>query len=197
MAPVNLFVIGLVGEKGGGKGTFAQILAEETPSNLRCVRVRFSDLLRETLHAWALPVTRANLQNLSRIMVQTYGNGTLAQAIAQRISRTAAHIVVLDGVRWEEDRALVRSFSQHLLVYVTADPHMRYARIRSRGENADDTESGFATFMAEERAVAEQDIVRIGATADITIRNEETVAELRAHARRVLVQALTPHALKK
>lgn len=183
-----MLVIGLVGEKGGGKGTFAEMLAAETPRGVRCVRVRFSDLLRETLNQWALPITRQNLQNLSKVMVQTYGADTLAHATAQRIQRTDADIVVVDGVRWEEDRKLIRSFPHNILVYVTARPEVRYARIRGRGENTDDAHAGFTQFMVEEQAVAEIDIPRIGGTADIHIVNEGTVEECRAQAREVIAR---------
>lgn len=190
-------VIGLVGEKGGGKGTFSEMLAAEAPRGVRCAWVRFSDLLRETLDMWSLPHTRQNLQELSRIMNVTYGSGTLANATRQRIARCDADIVVLDGVRWEADRALIRSFPQNLLVYVTARPEVRYARIRGRGENADDARAGLAQFMAEEQAVAEIDIPRIGATADIRIVNEGTVEQFRARARSLLARVTDKDGLQR
>lgn len=185
-----MVVIGLVGEKGGGKGTFSEMLAAEAPRGVRCARVRFSDLLRETLEQWALPITRQNLQNLSKVMVEMYGADTLSHATAQRIQRTDADIVIVDGVRWEEDRKLIRSFPQNILVYVTAKPEVRYARIRGRGENADDARAGFTQFMAEEHAVSELDIPRIGATADIRIVNEGTVEEFRTQAQEVIARTL-------
>lgn len=182
-------VIGLVGEKGGGKGTLTKLLREDAPPGVTVATMRFSDLHRETLALWHLPITRQNMQELSRILVAAYGKDVIANAMRVRIETTAAQLVVVDGVRWEDDRLLIRSFPRNLLVYVTADARVRFERIQGRGENHDDHTASFEQFMDEERALAEQSIAHIGATADVTISNEGGMEDMRAHAKRILDRA--------
>ncbi|MBI4434595.1 hypothetical protein HY635_02150, partial [Candidatus Uhrbacteria bacterium] len=166
---IRMVVVGLVGEKGGGKGTAVRLIGDALPTGTRCVGVRFSDLLRETLDLWHLPHTRANLQNLSKMMDAEFGNGTLAHAMGHRIARIAADVVVLDGVRWEADRLLIRSFANNLLIYITASTRTRYDRLCARRENAKEHETSYEQFLEEERATSERAIPAIGATADVRI----------------------------
>ncbi|MDO8425621.1 MAG: AAA family ATPase [bacterium] len=187
-------VVGIVGEKGSGKGTLVGLLAEAAPSHLSVVGMRFSDLHRETLALWDLPITRQNMQELSRVLVDAYGADVIARAMHRRIERTQADIIVVDGVRWEEDRKLIRSFPVNILVYVTASAQLRFERIRGRGQNVDDHQASFQQFMDEERALAEQSIARIGVTADIIIRNEGTIEEYQRHVQHVLHRVLTHQA---
>lgn len=187
-----MLVIGLVGEKGSGKGTFAATLERIVQSGTRIARVRMSDVLRETLDLWHLPHTRANLQTLSKAMDTEFGNGTLAHAIGHRIAAADASIVIVDGVRWEADRLLLRSFGRNLLVYVTASPRIRYERTCARGENAMESSTTFAQFLEEERATSEQAIPRIGVTADATIVNGGTIEEFTAAIRACYEQHIVP-----
>ena len=172
-------VIGLVGEKGSGKGTFARLFAEAAPDK-KNVAMRFSDILRETLDIWHIPTTRTNLQKLAVVMDEALGAGSLSNAIYERVIGMHADIVILDGVRWETDVALIRRFSKNLLIYVTASPEMRYRRTLVRGENAGERETSFEQFMQEELAANETGIPRIGADADCVIRNQGTVEEYKS-----------------
>lgn len=183
-----MIVIGLVGEKGSGKGTFAELFAASAPAGSRVVRVRFSDILRETLDCWHLPSSRANLQNLSKVMDAEFGNGTLAHAMGHRIANTQADLVILDGVRWEADRLLIRSFPQNLLVYVTAAARVRYERLRARGEKTGESTTTFEQFLEEEGAIAERAIPAIAATADARIMNEGSLDELRRQVNAVIAR---------
>lgn len=187
-----MLVIGLVGEKGGGKGTAVRLITEALPPGVRCVGVRFSDILRDTLTQWHLPHTRANLQNLSKIMDAEFGNGTLAHAMGHRITNIDADIVVLDGVRWEADRLLIRSFATNLLIYITASTRVRYDRICGRSENAKEHESSFEQFLTEEQAISERAIPAIGATADVRITNEGTFDAYVEQIRRCCTERVVP-----
>lgn len=187
-----MLVVGLVGEKGGGKGTAVPLISEALPAGTRCVGVRFSDILRETLTLWHLAHTRANLQNLSKMMDAEFGNGTLAHAMGHRIANIAADVVVLDGVRWEADRLLIRSFASNLLVYITANTRVRYERLRVRKENAKEHETSYEQFLEEEQATSERAIPAIGATADVRIDNEGSREEFIEHLRQCCDQYVTP-----
>lgn len=181
-----MLVVGLVGEKGSGKGTFAELLENGAPAGKRVVRVRFSDLLRETLDLWRIAKTREHLQTLAAIMVKHYGPETLAHATVHRVAEAKADVVLLDGVRWEADRLLIRSFEHNLLVYITASPRIRYERLRGRSENAKEGQTTYEQFLKEEHAVTEHAIPAIGATADIRIVNEGSRDELRRYINAVI-----------
>lgn len=173
------FVLGLVGEKGSGKGTAAKLLAELVRPQ-RVAVVRFSDVLRATLALWDIAPTRAHLQDLAKIMVDRYGADALAHAIAVRVQRADAEVVILDGIRWQADVELLRQFPRHLLVYITADARTRYARLIARGEDVGEREMSYAQFCAEEQKVNELEIPRIGAAAEVRITNAGTLEEFRA-----------------
>ena len=187
-----MVVVGLVGEKGGGKGTAVRLIGEALPPGTRCIGVRFSDILRETLTLWHLPHTRANLQDLSKMMDAQFGSGTLAHAMGHRIASIDADVVVLDGVRWEADRLLIRSFANNLLIYITASIRTRYERLRARRENAKEHETSYEQFLEEEQATSEHAIPAIGATADVRINNEGSVENFAQQLRQCCDQHVRP-----
>ncbi|MBI4433861.1 hypothetical protein HY632_03740 [Candidatus Uhrbacteria bacterium] len=172
------FVIGLVGEKGSGKGTAVGLLRELVAPR-RVVTTRFSDVLRETLALWDIAPTRVHLQDLAKIMVDRYGADALAHAIAVRVQHADADVVVLDGIRWQADVDLLRQFSQHVLVYITANAQVRYARLVARGEDVGEREMSYEQFCAEEQKINELEIPRIGGYADVQLINAGTLVEFR------------------
>jgi dephospho-CoA kinase len=171
-------IIGLVGEKGSGKETFGIIL-KELALPLEVSRIRFSDLLKETLNLWDIPITRENLQNLAVLLDKGFGDGTLSHAIFQRISKINADIILLDGVRWETDVAMLNKFPNPLLVYVTADLKVRYERLKNRGEKTGEETTSFEQFLKEEGAENELLIPKIGAVSDAILENNGTLEEFR------------------
>ncbi|MBI4067862.1 hypothetical protein HY413_00440 [Candidatus Kaiserbacteria bacterium] len=185
-------VIGLVGEKGGGTGTFATTLADIAKDE-KIVAVRFSDLLRETLDLWHIAPTRANLQKMAVVMDDGFGAGTLSNAIYERVAQLKADIVIIDGVRWETDVALIRRFPKNLLVYITASARVRYDRTIARGEKSGESTTSFDQFMREEQATNELLIPKFGAAADHIIKNEGTIAEYKKAVTVCYTDHIAPH----
>lgn len=171
-------VIGLVGEKGSGKETFSAFLGEVAKGK-KIEHIRFSDLLKETLEAWSIPVTRHNLQHLVVIMDKGFGIGTLSHAVEKRIENLQADIVILDGVRWESDVDLLKRFPKNILVYVTSTLHLRYDRLKKRGEKTGEESTSFVQFMKEEKAKNELLIPKIGASAEVKIENNKSLKEFK------------------
>lgn len=166
-------IIGLVGEKGSGKDTFAKYLSEI--SEKKITHIRFSDLLKETLKLWDLPITRANLQKLAQVL-EDFGSGTIAHGIEKQIENTTADIIILDGIRWAPDVELLEKFP-HKLVYITADPKLRYERLKTRGEKDGEKDMSYEQFLEEERAPNELLISEIGSKADLKIENNNSIEE--------------------
>lgn len=171
-------VIGIVGEKGSGKDTFANLLKECLPAR-KVAHLRFSDILGETLKLWNIPATRHNLQYLAIVMTNQYGQDALTRALAARIASHDADIVVIDGIRWDSDVPMLRAFEDNHLVYVTASLEIRFDRTKLRKEKAMEGETSFEKFKEEELVATELEILRIGKKADIIVKNEGTMADLK------------------
>lgn len=170
-------VIGLVGEKGGGKGTFQKILMEMLP-NKKISCVRFSDVLTDTLKLWNLPLTRENYQKLSPAMRKAYGPEVVARATYQRADPNA-DIIILDGIRWQADVDLLRSLPNNLLIYITAGAKTRYERSKARKEKAGEDQTTLEQFLTEEQAETELLIPTIGMGAEIKIGNNGSMEEIK------------------
>lgn len=177
MAAEKKTVIGLVGEKGSGKGTFGTILKEILPQKT-ISRIRFSDVLTDTLSLWGIPQTRSNLQTLAVIMKNQYGPA-LSHAVYIRILRNTSDIVLLDGIRWQPDVDLLRSMPSNLLVYITAPTRIRYERTRERAEKPEESTMQYEQFLKEETSENEILIAKIGTTADFKINNTGTLEQFK------------------
>ena len=184
-------VIGLVGEKGSGKETFGNFLKVLLPRK-HIDRIHFSDILVETLALWDIPKTRSNLQILAQYM-EEFGKGTLSSAIKKRALKSKAEIVIIDGIRWESDLKMLKSFPKNLLVYITADLKIRYQRTKLRKEKAFEEATTFEQFMKEEKAKNEVLIPKIGYGADFKIINNATLEEFRAQVEKFSDKYLHGH----
>jgi dephospho-CoA kinase len=170
-------LIGVIGEKGSGKGTFAALYRELSKKPIACIKS--SDVLAETLKLWHMPLTRANLQNLAIYMDGGFGNGTLSHAVRERIAVAAEDVVIFEGIRWPTDVDLVRSFPGNILVSITASPDIRFERLKKRKEKIGEGEMNHEQFMQEEQAKTEVYIADLAAKADIKIDNSGDEAALR------------------
>lgn len=181
----NKIIIGLVGEIGGGKDTVAKLLTKELEGEKTVSNFRFSNILRETLELWDIPMNRDNLQSLPVIMDNNFGEGALTRAMRKRIENDSADIIIINGVRWETDRDFIRSFSNNFLVYITAPTEVRFERIKARGENVGENDISLEEFMEDEKAKSESFIKEIGASADFKIDNNGTLEELQTKVSQV------------
>jgi dephospho-CoA kinase len=172
------FIIAVVAEKGAGKGLFVRIVQRLLPEK-NIVAVRFSDIWRSILHTLAREESRENISNLATaIRALFHDDGILVGAMQKRIAETDADIIILDGLRKEEELdPLVRKHGG-LLVYIAASPEMRYARRREHAETTDERGMSWEQFMHQEGLAPEVTIRHIGETmADAVIENNGSVEE--------------------
>ncbi len=171
-----MIVIGITGEIGSGKDTFSAHLIKIAKGK-KIVRMRFSDILKQTLELWNLPLTRHNLQYLAIIMDKQYGKGTLTNAVRHKILREKADMVIIEGVRWLTDVPLIRSFERNFLVYITSDLEIRFKRVKKRAEKVDEKSLTISRFKSEDKAPTETQIKKIGQDADFKIENNFSLEE--------------------
>jgi dephospho-CoA kinase len=170
-------VIGIVGAPLAGKETCANLLKKLLLEDGYSVsRHTFSEILRETLDLWGIPHGRDNEQRLSIMMnAETgFGDGALSRAIKHRIMNEDVDVTILDGVRWLGDETMLRSLTdvgiKSILIYITADPKVRYGRLLARNRARESTTT-WEDFERQGHARTEVDIPDIGGRAEIVLEN--------------------------
>ncbi len=195
-------VIGITGEKGGGKETVGDILKTLVDRDVRIghllyeinetrfSRHRFSDIINESLTLWHLSSTRENQQKFGQMMNTGFGDGTLARAVRTRIMKCATTVVIVDGIRRTSEEEMIRSIPGSMILYVTAPVATRYGR--PRASRPGESEKTFEQFLCEEEAPTELEIPQIGARADYRIENVGSREELECSVRELFEQHILP-----
>ncbi|MBI4812109.1 AAA family ATPase [Candidatus Falkowbacteria bacterium] len=167
-------IIGLVGELAAGKGTIVKYLEEKYGA----ASYRFSTPLRDVLERLHLEINRKNMQDVSRILREYFGQNLLAKTIAEDAKNDSNKVIAVDGVRRPADIEYLSKLPEFKLVYITADVKIRYERLLKRGENAGDKNKTFEQFLRDHEAETEILIPKIGKEADYKIDNNGTLEKL-------------------
>jgi dephospho-CoA kinase len=112
----------------------------------------------------------------------------LSTASKNRIGSAKADIVLFDGVRWESDVKLVRSFRKNFLIYVTADPKVRYERTKARKQKVGEDLATFDQFLEDEKIATEIYIPEFGKSADFKIENNGTLDDLKSQITKIWLE---------
>ncbi len=177
---MNRITIGLVGEKGAGKGTFCKLFREVLAENGIITSVdefKFSDPMRKTLDEYDVDITRANLQDLAYFM-NSRRPGAVTERMRKMLEANRAQVSILDGVRWPSDEKFIRTLSGGILLYITARSDVRFGRLGGRDENVGEKGMTREQFDAEEKAETEIFIPEIGIRADWEIKNNSNDREI-------------------
>ena len=65
------------------------------------------------------------------------------------------------------------------MVYVTADPQIRFGRLRARSQRAGEKDMSKEDFLRQENALTESFIEELGKQADFPIDNNGTLEDLK------------------
>lgn len=170
-------VIGLIGEKGAGKGTVSDYLLEKYGA----VHFGTSKILRRTLEDLHLSVTRDNLIKLALVLKEGYGPSVIIDSLIQDIEKNNAELAMADGIRMHGDvEPFQKKYRENFfLVYVTADLRLRYKRTKMRKEKEGEDEATLEQFMEEEGRLTELSIHEIGRHAEFKLNNNGTADELK------------------
>jgi len=177
-------VIGLIGEKGAGKGTVSDYLIEK----YQAVHYGTSKILRRTLEDIHLPVTRDNLVKLALVLKEGYGPTIIIDSLIQDMEKNGSDILIADGIRMHGDvEPFRKKYGENFyLVYVTADLKIRYERTKMRKEKAGEGDATLEQFLEEEGKLTEVSIHEIGRQADFKLNNNGTPEELIAQTEEML-----------
>jgi dephospho-CoA kinase len=174
-------IIGLTGEMGGGKDTFYQYVKE----NYENVFVlKFSDALTEVLKIFFDAVKREDQQWLGSSLRERFGKDILVRALIKKAKNIEEGIIILNGVRKELEVPAIKEIGGKI-VYITAEPKLRWERVVLRKEKADD-DVPFEKFLELSSAEAELQIPEIGGKADYKIENNGSKEDFYKEVKKVL-----------
>jgi dephospho-CoA kinase len=164
---MNKVILGLAAELAGGKGTVAKYIVE----NYSGSSYRFSTMLRDILSRIYLPDSRENMQKLSTILRQNFGEDTLAKVMAEDVKKDDHGVVAVDGVRRPADIKYLKEIPGFKLVYIETGIENRFERIRKRGENPDDVTKTLEQFKKDQKGEADAQIRNMKEHADFIVDN--------------------------
>lgn len=165
-----------------GKGTAAKYAAEKYNAKTR----RFSTMLRDVLDRLSLEQSRDNMQKLSTILRQNFGEELFAQVMAEDVKKESGEVIVIDGIRRLADIKYLKANPDFNLAYLEADMQKRYERITMRGENADDAKKTFDDFKKAHEDESELQIRDLKDHADFLIDNNGSYEDLYGQVDKIL-----------
>lgn len=145
-------IIGLSGTNGSGKDTVGRILAVHHGY----LFISVTDLLRDEAKRRGLPVERENLRTISAEWRRESGLGVLVDKAVAEYNQAGDKYkgVVMASMRNPGEADEIHKLGG-TMVWVDADPKVRYKRVQanaeSRGRAEEDTKT-FDQFLAEEEA---------------------------------------------
>ncbi|HET9850364.1 MAG TPA: AAA family ATPase [Candidatus Saccharimonadales bacterium] len=146
---MKIKIIGIGGTNGSGKDTLSRILADDYGWLFVSASV---DLIIPELARRGLPAERVNMAALSAEWNRLSRGAIIDKAVElyeQKSGQEKYNGLVISSIRhpWEVDK--IHALGGQV-VWVDADPAVRYQRVMSRGQGDKDKKS-FEQFLAEEQ----------------------------------------------
>ncbi len=173
MGKKNKKIIGFVGETGTGKDTACRMIENQFKE---AQSFRFSETLTDALGLFLNEIKKEDQQWLAGALRDRFGEDILARALAKKIEKSNKEIIIMNGMRVEEDYKLVQELGGKV-VYITLDAKKRWERVKQRNEKKDDIVS-YEKFMEMDRGRSEEQIKKIGRRADFKVENNGTPEDL-------------------
>lgn len=177
-------IIGFVGEIASGKGTACDYYIQKHQAGY----YRFSTIMRDILDRLHLPQSRENMQGLSTLLRQKFGEDLFAKVIAEDVKNDPNELICVDGIRRVADIKYLKELPNFHLIHLNANETVRYQRIIARSENPDDKNKSFAEFQKDQQQETEQTIPLVVAEAETKIDNNETREILHENLEKLLQQ---------
>ena len=166
-------IIGLVGEISAGKTTVTDYLKK----NNNAISFRFSDMLRDVLDRMYIEANRKNLQGISTILRQEFGDDTMSRVIAEDVKNSTEDFIIVEGIRRPTDITYLKELPEFKFIAVNTNEKLRYERLIERSENADDKTKTWEQFQEDGKQEAEGKVKEIADQADFTLDNNGTLEE--------------------
>lgn len=181
-------LIGIAGTNGSGKDTLGEIAAGKGWEF-----ISVTDILREGLRKQGLPIERENLRNLSAQWRLESGLGVLVDRAVEMFKQGGSNYkgLVISSLRNPGEADAVHALGG-TVVWIDADPKVRYERIYSRARSNEDRKT-YDQFLAEEEAEMESGghetalhMAAVKKKADVFLTNDADVEAFKLQAERSL-----------
>ncbi|MEE8167712.1 MAG: AAA family ATPase [Candidatus Hydrothermarchaeales archaeon] len=164
--------VGLAGKIGSGK----TVVSEHLQKAYGATEHRFSEILEDILDRLYLPHERGYLQRLGGSIRKELGHDVIVNAMKKDLETEKADVVVIDGIRYENEVEMLRDF-KGILIFVSAPSELRYQRSVKRGTRGEATIT-FEQFLVNEKAATERGLDIVERKADYVLDNTGTLEEL-------------------
>lgn len=159
-------IIAIVGMPGAGKTESTEFLASKGIQP-----VRFGEITEEEVRRRGLPLTPDNERIIRESIRKKNGMGAYAVMAEPKINKLLADndVIVIDGLySWEEYTYFKKKFLGLSLIYICAEPKVRYARLSQRSIRPVPIEECYLRDVAELEKLNKGGPIAI---ADYTIEN--------------------------
>lgn len=177
---LSKLIVCLTGMPGAGKSTIANGLKSKGYEI-----INMGDAVREEAQKRNIEPSGQNLGKIMLELREKNGPGAIAELIQNKIKNSSSNVIVIDGIRSNEEIQVLRKFGTVKLLSIHASTDTRYSFLIERGRSDDpQTRDNF-----DERDVRE---IKVGistpiALADESISNNElTIDELIDHAYKII-----------
>jgi dephospho-CoA kinase len=167
-------ILGLTGQIACGKGVIKNFLIE----HYKASDYRFSTILRDVLIRLRIEQSRENIQKMSTLLRQTFGEDILAKVMAEDARKDNHNFIVIDGIRRLADIKYLRDVEGFFLISVEASEKIRHQRVIERNENPGDDKKSFSDFLKDQGEESESQIPATMEKADFVIDNNGSWDEL-------------------
>lgn len=177
-------ILGVAGPYAAGKGEVVDYLRARS-----FYALSLSDVIREELEARGQSETRERMIETGNALRAAHGPDALAQRLLQRVLPDRNYVI--DSVRHPaEVEALRAGRADFRLLWVDADPALRFERLRARGRGGDPGSAAeLRTLEGRELSSddpAGQQLLAVKQLADLELRNDGSLEELHAQVQRFL-----------
>lgn len=184
-----LKIIGIAGTNGSGKDSLGEIIAKD----YGYMFVSGADFLREEAKKRGLPIEREILRTISAEWRRKYGLGVLVDKAVEIFKQSNKEYkgLVVSPMRNPGEAQHIKDLGG-VLVWVDAQPKIRYERMAGRGRDQESRKT-FEEFLAAEQAEMEfsgdeatLSLTGVKAKADIFLQNNGTIEDFKTAAQKAL-----------
>jgi len=182
-------IIGLAGTNGAGKDTLGEILAKYHGF----IFITVSDFLREEAKKRGLKPEREPLRQISAEWRRKKGLGVLVDMAVDEFKKTGKKFngLVVGSLRNSGEAEAVKK-AGGIMVWVDADPKIRYQRVASRQRDKE-SQMAYEEFLKDEKVEMQHrgdeatlSLSKVKAQADIFIENNSTLDDFRQKIEKAL-----------
>ena len=139
-------IIGLAGTNGSGKDTVAQILAEDHGFFI----VSATEMLEDELKKRGLEFERENKRKVGNEWRSSYGLSAIVDKAIEQAKSNEADKLVVGSLRHPAEAEKVKELNG-FVIWVDAETHVRYERIRQNNRGRVEDNKTFEQFLQEEQ----------------------------------------------